>query len=74
MTITLGTMGLRPFAIGRETRTMEDPRFWILDVEIDSAPFGADTVAIVDENEGGIIAYVHRDNANRIVAALAQSI
>jgi hypothetical protein len=53
---------------------MEDPRFWILDVEIDSAPFGADTVAIVDENEGGIIAYVHRDNANRIVAALAQSI
>lgn len=50
-------------------------RFWIcpLDNEADELapyPFGGDTVGIVDEEEGGIIAYVHQDTAPRIIRAL----
>lgn len=33
-------------------------------------PFGTGTFQIVDEAMGGVIAYCHRDNAERIVAAL----
>lgn len=32
--------------------------------------YGAATAAIVDEAEGGIIAYTHAENAPRVVAAL----
>jgi hypothetical protein len=36
----------------------------------DKRPYGEDTAAIVDLQQGGIIAYCHKDNANRIVMAL----
>lgn len=36
----------------------------------DSLPFGDATFQIVDEAEGGVIAYCHKDNADRIVAVL----
>jgi hypothetical protein len=36
----------------------------------DSLPYGPDTFQVVDEAEGGVIAYCHRDSADRIVAAL----
>jgi hypothetical protein len=46
-------------------------RYWILDTEDEAITvFGEHTVSIVDEESGGIIAYVHSDNAQRIVDAL----
>lgn len=36
----------------------------------DVLPYGDDTFQIVDEAAGGVIAYCHADNADRIVAAL----
>lgn len=64
----------------------EDPRYWIVyDPPIPTGhetgqrsavgmrfglPFGTDTVGIVDEDSGGIIAYVHETNAQRVVEAL----
>lgn len=36
----------------------------------ETLPYGDDTSQIVDEAEGGVIAYCHRDSADRIVAAL----
>ena len=50
----------------------EEPIYW--DEADDDQPethaFGADTAQIVDEEQGGAIAYCHRDNANEIVKAL----
>lgn len=36
----------------------------------DNLPYGDDTYQIVDEGEGGVIAYCHNDSADRIVGAL----
>lgn len=36
-------------------------------------PYGDDTFQIVDEAEGGVIAYCHRDSSGRIVEALRAS-
>lgn len=36
----------------------------------DVLPYGEGTYQIVDEAMGGVIAYCHKDNAERIVAAL----
>jgi hypothetical protein len=36
----------------------------------DVLPYGADTFQIVDERQGGVIAYCHSSTADRIVAAL----
>jgi hypothetical protein len=36
-------------------------------------PYGDATYQIVDEAEGGVIAYCHRDSADRIVAALIEA-
>ncbi|HEX9088691.1 MAG TPA: hypothetical protein VF867_14330 [Arthrobacter sp.] len=33
-------------------------------------PYGPDTYQVVDEAQGGVIAYCHRDSAERIVSAL----
>lgn len=54
-------------------------RFWLC--ELDPADtvhaphvsaFGVDTVGIVDELAGGIIAYAHRSNAVAILAAIRE--
>ncbi|WKW84968.1 hypothetical protein SEA_SALLYK_102 [Microbacterium phage SallyK] len=44
-----------------------------IDADIDDGhpqPFGPDTHGIVDERQGGVIAYCHADNTVRLVAAL----
>ena len=47
-----------------------DERFWVDGFPL-KTPFGEDTLGIVDEEAGGIIAYVGlEDNARFIVAAL----
>jgi hypothetical protein len=33
-------------------------------------PYGDDTARIISQKDGGVIAYVHKDNANRFTAAL----
>lgn len=40
------------------------------DLTEDELPYGKDTVGIVDENEGGVIAYCHKDTAPAILDAL----
>ncbi len=50
-------------------------RFWIHDSVIEDQPdtgmpFGADTVGIVDENEGGVILYLHKDSADQVIESL----
>lgn len=50
-------------------------RYWIHDSVVEdqpgvSMPFGADTVGIVDENEGGVIMYVHSSNAFSVLTAM----
>jgi hypothetical protein len=35
-------------------------------------PFGVDSARIIDEDEGGVIAYCHVDSADRIVEALSK--
>lgn len=54
---------------------MLESRFWILFIlpEEDQGTLAygvADTVGIVDEEQGGIILYCHKDSANMIVEAL----
>ncbi len=44
-------------------------RFWVADPPGKYLPFGEETVGIVDENEGGIVAYVHANNAERTIEA-----
>ena len=56
-----------------EPRDVEEhgSRFWVTDgTESMIRPFGPDTVGVVDENEGGVVAYVHADNAQRLIDAL----
>ncbi len=51
---------------------MED-RYWIDTTPLDEdgpLPWGADTYAVVDECRGGVILYVHKDNAARVLDAL----
>lgn len=50
----------------------ENPRFYGMDLdeELHDFPFGPDTHGIVDEEQGGIIAYCHSDNTMLIVNAL----
>jgi hypothetical protein len=45
-------------------------RFWWLSPIYTPATFGSGMVGIVDENEGGVVAYCHADNAERLVRAL----
>lgn len=50
-----------------------DPRFWTFDAEPEEGhpqPFGSETFAIVDDVEGGVIAYVHSHTTPMIVTAL----
>lgn len=51
----------------------DDARFWVMstyDFPAEERPYGEDTVAVVDESEGGIILYTHKNNADAIVSAL----
>lgn len=53
----------------------EDQRFWIHTSVVEDQPevgmpFGDDTVGIVDEEEGGVFLYVHKDNAQTILDTL----
>ena len=50
----------------------EEPIYWE-DADataLHALPYGDETAQIVDDAEGGVIAYSHRDNANEIVRAL----
>jgi hypothetical protein len=49
---------------------IEDSRYWVDDNPDDKSTWGAYTWAIVDETQGGIIAYVHASNAGLILSAL----
>lgn len=53
---------------------MEQTRFWSMVPEMheltQAETYGAETVAIVDEETGGIILYCHEDSAERIINAL----
>lgn len=56
-----------------EVEQNEDARFWWSYADTDQPhtnAFGAHTAQIVDEDSGGAVAYVHHDNADRIVNAL----
>jgi hypothetical protein len=51
----------------------EVDRFWVHDSVVQDQPdvgmpYGGDTVGIVDEEEGGVILYCHRDSAAAIIA------
>jgi hypothetical protein len=54
---------------------MKTERYWINTSVADDFPeqavFGPRTVGIVDNETGGMIAYVHEDNAGRVMAAFA---
>ncbi len=57
----------------REVR--EASRFWVQDSVVEDTPdipmpFGADTVGIVDEDEGGVILYLHKDSADAVIESL----
>lgn len=62
------------------TAAGEDPRIWSfgpppaedLDGEPITLPYGEETVGIVDDNQGGIIAYAHQNSADTITAALTE--
>lgn len=41
-----------------------------VDPDIHPEPFGADTVGIVSERDGGIVAYCHATNADALVNSL----
>ena len=50
-------------------------RFWVHDSVVEDTPdipmpFGADTVGIVDDDEGGVILYLHKDSADGVIEAL----
>lgn len=49
---------------------MDASRYWALAEPPDYAPYGADTYGIVDEEAGGIVAYVHADNVKRLLRVL----
>lgn len=54
-------------------REEEDPRYWVLIAEGADGHvevFGTGTVGIVDEEQGGVIAYAHEANSGRILRAL----
>lgn len=64
-----------------EHDTNGDSRFWVVDLDPVNVPehaaaqgtFGSQTLGIVDEYTGGIIAYAHPENAARILHALAST-
>lgn len=50
-------------------------RYWIHDSVVEDQPdvgmpFGKDTVGIVDEDEGGVFLYLHKNSAPNVMAAL----
>lgn len=47
----------------------DQPDEWTED-EAKILPYGDDTCRIIDLEQGGVIAYCHRNNANRIAMAL----
>lgn len=50
-----------------------EARFWAMFAEEQDGhlqPYGKDTVAIVDDEDGGVIAYVHSLNTTRFLDAL----
>jgi hypothetical protein len=48
-------------------------RFWICDTD-DQKPFGAETVGVVDEEQGGIVVYVHQINAVAVLDAFRATV
>jgi len=55
------------------TEPNSDPRYWI-DYNPTEKPFGGWTMAVVDEEEGGVIAYAYNLSlAERIVRLLEES-
>lgn len=48
----------------------EECRFWVDDTPSATMPWFASTVAIVDEDSGGVIVYCHEDNADRVLDGL----
>ena len=55
---------------------MEDPEepqvYWdmVQDGDDENRPYGEDTARIIDLQAGGVIAYCHKDNADRLVGAI----
>jgi len=61
---TAGCPAVKPAAPGRY--------HWDMDLEDDEpATFDEDTARIIDEDAGGVVAYVHKLNAPAVVAALS---
>lgn len=57
------------------TLTQDRDRYWVHTSVVEDQPdvgmpFGDDTVGIVDEDEGGVILYAHKDHADALLAAL----
>lgn len=58
-----------------------ESRYWIVELDPQNVrehfhaigTFGTATVGIVDEEKGGIILYIHRDNAQNVVSTLNNS-
>jgi hypothetical protein len=74
---TLKGYANEPLKVGIEQEDQEEPQvYWDGEDEEDDHtepthfPFGVDTVRIIDLQQGGVIAYCHKDNAHRIVMAL----
>ncbi len=50
----------------------ENPRFWMLTPEQDNVDdILTDWVGIVDETAGGVVAYCHPDNFDKVVSAFS---
>ena len=69
-----GSEGYAMEALIEPPAVEDDERFWTVspdpDVPGHVTPYGAETVGIVDEEEGGVILWTHQNNAARILAAL----
>jgi hypothetical protein len=49
----------------------EEPQvYWDQERDDEHRPFGDDTARIIDLQQGGVIAYCHKDNADRMVRAI----
>lgn len=56
-----------------ENEEIERPRFWIV-TDPDVKPFGEITVAVVDEGDGGIIAYfANLDDASEFCTMMEEA-
>ena len=62
-----------PLKVDIEQEDPEEPQaYWDVAHEAgdEHTPFGDDTARIIDLQMGGVIAYCHKDNADRLVRAL----